>query len=389
MGDRRDMLSQTIRFDIPPDLLKMPTAKREGKIVGPAPPPVTPQAPNPAAGLVELDSNFHELFQHVYDGALIVDLSGRIIDANQRACEFLLYERADFQSLPITTLISGSDGKLMEALRSNLEKAQFTLIQAYCARKDQTLFPAEIAVNRLKLARQDYYCFFIRDVSIRRQHEELLRTEHNAIQNSSNGIGMATLAAQLEYVNPAVVQMWGYDKTEEIIGRNMVDLLADASLVEKMMEAIKSGKTWSGRTQAKRKDQSTFHVQISIAGTRDSDDELVGMVISFLDISANLRAEEAERQAERQQVMMESLGTACHHLGQPATVIVACIDVLRKLPVAEQDETVKDLLAASMEAAESLRAMLHELNDMTEYKTKPYLESQDGSAFGGTRILDF
>jgi hypothetical protein len=42
-----------------------------------------------------------------------------------------------------------------------------------------------------------------------------------------------------------------------------------------------------------------------------------------------------------------------------------------------------------MEAAESLRNMLHKLNAMTEYKTRPYLKYKDGSDSMETRILDF
>jgi hypothetical protein len=41
-----------------------------------------------------------------------------------------------------------------------------------------------------------------------------------------------------------------------------------------------------------------------------------------------------------------------------------------------------------LEAAETLRTMLHDLNGMTEYKTRPYLENQRGSEVGDARILD-
>jgi two-component system cell cycle sensor histidine kinase/response regulator CckA len=388
MADRRDMLSQTIRIDIPPDLLKSIDPKRGRRLIAPARKGSEPRSATGALGLLELDSNFHELFQHVYDGALIADLSGRIMDANKRACEFLHYERADFQNFNITDIISGADSGLVKALQANLEKDLFTLIQCYCARKDRSLFPSEIAVNHLKLSTQGYLCFFIRDVTLRRQADELLRTEHNAIQNSSNGIGIATLDAQFEYVNPAVAQMWGYDRVEEVIGRNIVDFLADPALATTLIEAGKAGKVWAGRALAKRKNGSIFHVQISLASNRDSEDELVGMVFSFLDISDSLRAEEAERQTERQRVMVESLGTACHHLGQPATVILASLDVLNKMAALDKNEVVTDLLSSSIEAAETLRTMLHDLNNMTEYKTRPYLENQGGTSVGGARILD-
>ena len=34
-------------------------------------------------------------------------------------------------------------------------------------------------------------------------------------------------------------------------------------------------------------------------------------------------------EAERQRVMLESLGAACHHLGQPATVITAYLHLMK------------------------------------------------------------
>ena len=87
--------------------------------------------------------------------------------------------------------------------------------------------------------------------------------------------------------------------------------------------------------------------------------------------------------------MMESLGTVCHHMGQPATVLLASLDVMNKMTTGEGNPAYKELLDSSMEAAESLRDMLHELNSLAEYKTKPYLEGQDKTAADDTMILDF
>ena len=43
---------------------------------------------------------------------------------------------------------------------------------------------------------------------------------------------------------------------------------------------------------------------------------------------------------------------------------------------------MQELLDSSVTAAESLRLMLHELNDLTEYRTRPYMEGDDPT--GGT-----
>lgn len=385
----KEMFSRTVRMNIPPELLTAP-----GKVRAPQSPAgakrivTRPSAERPKATL-SLDENFQALFQRVYDGAVIADIHGQIVDVNVRAMDFLQYERQELQGMRMTDIISGADDGLIQSLRENLEKDLFMLIQAFCARKDGTLFPGEIAVNRLPFSNEAYLCFFIRDITQRRKAEELLLTEHNAIQNSGNGIGIATLEGRLEYVNPATARLWGYERTQELVGRDVTELLCDGTVAGLVVESVRQGQGWTGQSLGRRKDGSEFNVQISAAGNRDTDDELVGMVFSFVDISDSKRAEQAELQAERQRVMMESLGTACHHLGQPATVILTSLEIMQKLIEKDSNPGVKDLLSSSVEAATSLGQMLHALNARTEYKTKPYLEAREGSTVGETRILDF
>lgn len=396
MSGERDMLSQTIRIDIPPDFLKTSQGKRAHPLDGAGrhkkSTPVLPKAHSPKQiDQAIADTNFQALFQRVYDGAIIADQSGKILDVNVRTVEFLRYERQELQGMTLLDIVSGADEGLLNSLRTNLEKDLFILIQAYCMRKDGTLFPAEIAVNRLIISGRDFLCFFVRDVTLRRQAEDLLRTEHNAIQNSSNGIAIATLDGRFEYVNPAVLALWKYEKIEDMLGKPISGYLEDAALASQIVSAIGAGRTWSGRTLARRRDGSTVHIQISVAGNRDADNELVSMVFSFVDISDSVRAEEAELQAERQRVMVESLGTACHHLGQPATVLLAGMELLKKhYSFAKDDNKVQELLDSGLNAAQSLRDMLHDLNAMTEYKTKPYLQTKsENRTPDEARILDF
>ena len=75
--------------------------------------------------------------------------------------------------------------------------------------------------------------------------------------------------------------------------------------------------------------------------------------------------------------MLESLGAACHHLGQPATVLLANIGLMRQKLAGAEDE-MDDMLSSSMEAIEKLSGILHKLNTVNEYRTTKYLESVEG-----------
>ena len=112
-------------------------------------------------------------------------------------------------------------------------------------------------------------------------------------------------------------------------------------------------------------------IQIAVAPNLDAEDTLIGMVLSMVDISDRRRAEEAERVVERDKVMMESLGAVCHHLGQPATVLLSTLEMLNRIKESDV-EGRKELLQMSLEAAESLRKILMELNDLRHYSAEPY-----------------
>jgi signal transduction histidine kinase len=95
--------------------------------------------------------------------------------------------------------------------------------------------------------------------------------------------------------------------------------------------------------------------------------------------------EQSERlvEIERQRVMIESLGAACHHLGQPATVITAYLSLMEKEDVAPD---VGEMIAQCKEAARLISDILSKLPKVAEYRTEPYLEGGDGNA-AHSRIL--
>ncbi len=344
----------------------------------------------PAEGMAVVDSSdakYKELLQSLYDAALICDMSGRILDVNVRALEFLLYTREELGSMTIFDIISGADESLLKMLMENLENERFTLIQAYCVRRDGSFFPAEIAVNKLNLGGLRL-CFFVRDITVRRQEQEMLRTEHNAIQNAGNGIAVADLEGILEYVNPAAAAMWGFAKPEELTSVDVRNLFSASDEFGSVISGvIQDHSSWTGELKARRRDGTEFDVQASAVCNRNSDGEPVGLVFSFVDISDRKRAEMAEREAERHRVMLESLGAACHHLGQPATVLLANLGIIQKKWNID-DEKIKELIQNTIEAAETLGQILHKLNTVNEYRTTKYLDRPDGADGPENRILE-
>ena len=260
-------------------------------------------------------------------------------------------------------------------------------MQAYCVRKDSSFFPAEIAVSAID-ADVKQLSFTIRDITLRKQAEEMLMTEHNAIQNMASGALIADMDASIQYLKPAALELWAYGKAEDMLGKDLRDLLADKQAADEMVRAVlDQGTTWIGELQATRVDETQFDVQIGMSCNRNADGKTVGLILSVVDITDRRQAEHAQREAERRRVMLESLGAACYHLGQPATVLLANLGVIQKR-MGSADDVVKEVVKTSIEAAESIGAILHRLNTVNEYKTTEYLEKAAADSSGENRILD-
>ena len=390
---QKEKLARTMRIDIAPEMLD-PEFDRKGKLPAkiitkrtrPAQQADHATGPSTATrSMASADPDFDELLHSIYDAAIITDMTGKIVNANARSTKFFGYTREQLMNATVMDLISGADQTIIDTIRQNLV-ARFVLIEAcYCTRSDESFFPAEIAVNQLTLSHQDFLCFFIRDITLRRQAEEQLKMEHNAIENSGSGIVITNLDATIEYANPALAAMWQKSGPGELIGKNLRELLADGTIDQTFIKSIvDSDKTWVRELSARSGTGTPFEVQTTATANRDSDGELVGLVFSFVNISDRKRAEQAELQTERQRVMLESLGAACHHLGQPATVLLANLGIMRR-KVEDPTCNLKELIHNALDAAESLSEILHKLNAVNEYRTTPYLEDVAGT--GETRIL--
>jgi PAS domain S-box-containing protein len=130
----------------------------------------------PPAGRVSADvaSSYAALLQSIYDGVIIATPNGRIVEYNARAMDLLGCGNDYLDDSDVMKLISGADTALWEALRKNLEDRRYTLIEARVIRCDGSSFPAEIAVNWMKRGEAGLLCFFIRDISVRKQAQEAL-----------------------------------------------------------------------------------------------------------------------------------------------------------------------------------------------------------------------
>lgn len=85
----------------------------------------------------------------------------------------------------------------------------------------------------------------------------------------------------------------------------------------------------------------------------------------------------AEMQVERSKVVMESLAGFCHALGQPATVLLSSIELLR-MPETDA-ETRSAVLDMCYDAVIEIRSLLAKMKKRREYVAEAYLAGNESA----------
>jgi len=131
-----------------------------------------------------------------------------------------------------------------------------------------------------------------------KEAEEEMRVKNNVIASSINAVAIADLEGNLAYVNHAFLRMWGYDDEKEVLGKNAVEFWQIAEEPVEVMQIAMYKGGWIGELAAKRKDGSSFNVQLSASVARDEAGKPICRLGSFVDITERKQMEEKLRESE-------------------------------------------------------------------------------------------
>ena len=353
--------SRTMRIDLIPEISPVPLSESpKTAIISPS---NVAKAREQAAAPAQNRDPYSDLFQNIYDAAIVTDLCGRIRDVNPRAIDAFWYSPDDFSFKNIKDIIAGCDDELIRTLYDNLKNECFTLMQASCIRGDGTAFPAEVSVSQLRLS-TPHLCFFIRDETVRRQADEMLLTEHNALQNASSAIVVVDMSSVIEYANPATARLWGRPSESELVGRHLGEMFLNHDDAERIASSL-SGEHFesTGVVVALRQGGEPFRVGFSAACNRDSDGNVVGAVLSFTDLTDEDRVKTAERDASRFRDTLNRLDEFRKVLHTGVGEVSSLIHDFSAAKIVA-DEKVKRRVASAVDACDGINAVLADIEEL-------------------------
>jgi PAS domain S-box-containing protein len=263
--------------------------------------------------------------------------------------------------------------------RALLGEPQPRTLDTIIVRKDGTRVPVEIGTCRVKIEGKDAVVAFLRDVSERTHAESALRRSEERfrrlIEALPEAIGVAR-DGKLLYVNPALAQMLGYDRAEDLVGHAMKDFVVaeEASILAKNVAEVEGGAHLAPHEyRIRRKDGTVTTIEASsIVIDFGGAPAILGV---SRDITERKRMTEKMLHSDRMAIVGTLAAGVAHEINNPLAYISLILDRLRQeLPaVPHEPRHIVDLVAMVDEArggAERVAAIVRDLRMFSRTNTE-------------------
>ncbi|MGD9873828.1 MAG: PAS domain S-box protein [Kiritimatiellia bacterium] len=252
-------------------------------------------------------SRYRDLLSGLYEAVFICRPDGGITDVNIRAEEHFLYSREELLKMNVCDVFPGLNQTKIDRIRSYLKDRRFTVLNGNCVRKDKSAFPGETAVSCIQTSDSESLVFSITNIERRVRTEEMLRTEHNAIQNLASGVVITDREGLIQYVNPTFLRLWGKKSDQDALEKNIAEFIPRSPKTDDVVAAVLAGETRQTELELKGPSGRPLFVQVSVSPNIPqnpifgSGTKVMGMVFSFIDITDRKKAEDViHREAEAQ-----------------------------------------------------------------------------------------
>ena len=345
------------------------------------------------------ERRFRRLMESAPDAMILVDPNGRIVMVNEQAETTFGYPAAELIGESVDRLVPerfrAGHGDLVKRFFASPERREMAGgMELRGLRANGQEFPIEVGLSPMETAEGLLVSTVIRDVTERHEAAAALaeaeERQRLVLESTSDGIFGVDARGRAIFINGAAAELLGFDK-EDLLGKGIHDLIHHSRADGRpypvhecpMYAAFTHG------TSAKiddevlwRKDGSSFPVEYSSTPLR-KDDELVGAVIVFRDITERkiaeaelLKARDDAQAANRAKSAF--LANMSHELRTPMNAIIGYSEML--IEEAEDDpefEAFEPDLRKIHGAGEHLLALINDILDLSKIeagKMDLYLE---------------
>ena len=246
-----------------------------------------------------LEERFRLLLEAAPDAIVVTKQDGRIVLVNTQTERLFGYAREELLGQKVEVLLPQRVRRRHTKdraayLRHPGVRPMGTGLELYGRRKDGSEFPIDVSLSHLQTGGETLVSGFIRDITERKQSEELASHLASMIQASDDAIIGKSMDGTIVSWNPGAERLFGY-KAEEVIGRPMAMLVPPDLTGEfaRIMKGLRHGKHIEHyETTRLHKDGHRIEISVTISPVKDRTGAVVGASAIARDITRQKLVEE-------------------------------------------------------------------------------------------------
>ena len=310
-------------------------------------------APSPQAlGDILLTSS---LLEAIPDAIVAVEQDGTIVQVNSQTEALFGYQSGELIGQKIEILVPARFRVQHHAHRASFAESPKIRrmgagLDLYGRRRDGSEFAVEISLSPVSMGNGTLVLSAIRDISDRKRIEQALRRAHEELDRKTTqeiGEYRARLASIIDSSADAIIGkeldgtitswnrgaegMYGYT-AEEAIGKNISFLTSKdrPDEIPNILARISRGERIEHYESIRlTKDGRHLNVSLSISPIREPGGKIVGASAIARDITAQRRAEDHLRQAQKMEAVGRLAGGVAHDFNNILAIVTACTELLR------------------------------------------------------------
>jgi two-component system cell cycle sensor histidine kinase/response regulator CckA len=248
----------------------------------------------------------------------LADMNGKVFYVNDAFVKLWGYSNADELLGRDISEFSQSPGRITDAI-AVMKSGKGYLSESKGMRRNNTIFDFQISANIVKSKEGNPLCLMASFIditerkaaekSLQNAYDDLERSEEkyrSLFEQSKDAIFISEDGGSITDVNPAGLELLGFDEKNELLKENMGDLFADPEDRKSFFEVLRREKFVKDREfRFIRKGKEEIIVNSTTSAILDESKD----TLSFLSIVRNITKQKAIQQQLAQAQRMESVGT--------------------------------------------------------------------------------
>jgi PAS domain S-box-containing protein len=279
--------------------------------------------------LLESEERYRAIFENAQDSIYIKNTESEYTHVNPAIVKLL--------GVPAEELIGRTDQEIFgeeEGERTRRIDLRVLGGEAVIEEEPKLIRGRRITFHAIKVPIRDGsgkvtgICGIARDLSDRMKAEKALRKNERLLNRilSASPIGIGYVEeSTLKWSNQAMAVMFGYDRQEDNLGRNIRDFYASEeefeSIRKKFAEPLRRGEPAEAVARLKRRDGSVYYGHVKTSALYPSDPGRA-TITTIADISEKMRAEQALREnEEKYRTIIENIEEGYYEVDKAGSMV--------------------------------------------------------------------